>query len=127
MAMTVSQGCRPTRIAYRSMAQPVKGLACHGDIPLEGSPAGGEVRRPPLRFRRRAIAFEGGYNTPGGGFAREGRAAPVPFIGGRIMRRLVGMAALVAVAGLVGLARADDKANVTGTWKWTVEFGGQTR
>jgi hypothetical protein len=43
------------------------------------------------------------------------------------MRRLAGVAVLVAVAGFLGAARADDKADPTGTWKWTVEFGGQTR
>ena len=43
------------------------------------------------------------------------------------MRRL-GMAAVVlALVGLSGLARADDKPNPTGTWKWTVNFGGQER
>jgi hypothetical protein len=30
------------------------------------------------------------------------------------------MAVVVALAGLTGVARADDKANPTGTWKWTV-------
>jgi hypothetical protein len=37
------------------------------------------------------------------------------------------VAVLVAVAGFLGAARADDKADPTGTWKWTVEFGGQQR
>jgi hypothetical protein len=43
------------------------------------------------------------------------------------MQRLMALAVLLAVGGLVGVARADDKANATGTWKWTVEFGGQQR
>jgi hypothetical protein len=43
------------------------------------------------------------------------------------MRRLAGVVVLVAVAGFLGAARADDKADPTGTWKWTVEFGGQQR
>ena len=43
------------------------------------------------------------------------------------MRRL-GMAAVVlAFVGLSGLARADDKPNPTGTWKWTVERNGEKR
>jgi len=43
------------------------------------------------------------------------------------MRKLVAMA---LVLGLVGVAAAADdkaKADPTGTWKWTVEFGGQQR
>ena len=36
-------------------------------------------------------------------------------------------AVIVVVAGLVGAARADDKANPTGTWKWTVTNGDQKR
>ena len=40
--------------------------------------------------------------------------------------RTLGVAALVL--GLAGFAGADDKkADPTGTWKWTVEFGGQKR
>lgn len=42
------------------------------------------------------------------------------------MRRLMTMALMIAVAGLAGLARADDKPNPTGTWKWSVERNGQT-
>jgi len=36
------------------------------------------------------------------------------------MKRLVTVALVVAFAGLIGSARADDKPNPTGTWKWTV-------
>ena len=43
------------------------------------------------------------------------------------MRRLTVAALAVAFVGLVGAARADDKANATGTWKWTVSFGGNER
>ncbi len=34
---------------------------------------------------------------------------------------------LVAFVGLSGLLRAEEKANPTGTWKWTVTFGDQKR
>src|SRR4051812_42690008 len=46
--------------------------------------------------------------------------------GDTAMKKLVAMA---LVLGLVGAAAADDKAKAdpTGTWKWTVEFGGQQR
>ena len=37
------------------------------------------------------------------------------------------MAAVVCVLALVGLVRADDKPNPTGTWKYTVEVNGQSR
>ena len=47
------------------------------------------------------------------------------------MKHLVVAAAVLAVAGFVGTAAAqekkgapDAKANPTGTWKWTVNFGG---
>lgn len=43
------------------------------------------------------------------------------------MKRLVAAAFVVALTGLVGGVRAEDKANPTGTWKWTVEFNGQKR
>jgi hypothetical protein len=43
------------------------------------------------------------------------------------MKQLVFAAVVVAFAGLVGTARAEDKANPTGTWKWTVNFGGEDR
>jgi hypothetical protein len=42
------------------------------------------------------------------------------------MRRLVLAAVCLALLGLVGTARAADKADPTGTWKWTVERNGQT-
>jgi hypothetical protein len=41
------------------------------------------------------------------------------------MKRLVVAAVVVAFAGLA--ARAEDKPNPTGTWKWTTEVNGQTR
>ena len=37
------------------------------------------------------------------------------------------VALVVAFAGLVGVARAEDKAGPTGTWKWTVTFNDQKR
>ncbi len=43
------------------------------------------------------------------------------------MKRLVAVALVVIVAGAVGVARADDKPNPTGTWKWTVMRGDQKR
>jgi hypothetical protein len=43
------------------------------------------------------------------------------------MKRLVVGALVIAAAALGAVARADDKANATGTWKWTVEFNGQQR
>jgi hypothetical protein len=43
------------------------------------------------------------------------------------MRHLLVAAVVVVCAGLGTPARADDKGDVTGTWKWTVEFGGQSR
>ena len=40
----------------------------------------------------------------------------------------LGMAAVALVfVGLTGVARADDKPNPVGTWKWTVNFGGEER
>src|SRR5260221_5123383 len=36
-------------------------------------------------------------------------------------------AVVVVLVGLVGGARAEDKANPTGTWKWTVTTGDQKR
>ena len=42
------------------------------------------------------------------------------------MRRLTAAALVLAAAALVGVARADDKANPTGTWKWTVKFNDQS-
>jgi hypothetical protein len=43
------------------------------------------------------------------------------------MRRLIVAALVCSSFGWAGLARAEDKAGPTGTWKWTVEFGGQKR
>jgi hypothetical protein len=43
------------------------------------------------------------------------------------MRTLTVAGLLVAFAGLIGLARAEDKPNPTGTWKWTIKFGDQER
>ena len=43
------------------------------------------------------------------------------------MKRLVFAAIVVVLAGQAGLARADDKPNPTGTWKWTVEMNGNKR
>jgi hypothetical protein len=41
------------------------------------------------------------------------------------MKRLTAAALAVAFVGLVGVARAEDKAGPTGTWKWTVTFNDQ--
>jgi hypothetical protein len=43
------------------------------------------------------------------------------------MRRYAIVAMFLALAGFVGLVYADDKADPTGTWKWTFEAGGKTR
>ena len=43
------------------------------------------------------------------------------------MRRLFVTALVVTLAGSVGALRADDKANPTGTWKWTVMRNNQSR
>jgi hypothetical protein len=43
------------------------------------------------------------------------------------MRRLVAAALVLTFAGLAGPARAEDKPNPTGTWKWTVTRNDQTR
>jgi hypothetical protein len=43
------------------------------------------------------------------------------------MRQLTVAALLLALVGLASMARAEDKANPNGTWKWTVNFGGQER
>ena len=43
------------------------------------------------------------------------------------MRQLTAAALVLALVGLAGMARAEDKANPNGTWKWTVNFGGQER
>jgi len=45
-----------------------------------------------------------------------------------MMKRFVVLGLAIALAGLVGTARADDKPNPTGTWKWTVMGqGGNSR
>jgi len=43
------------------------------------------------------------------------------------MRRMFMPAMVVILAGSLGMARADDKPNPTGTWKWTVNRMGQER
>ena len=44
------------------------------------------------------------------------------------MRRLTVGALVLALVGLAGLAKAEDKKDSpNGTWKWTVNFGGQER
>jgi hypothetical protein len=43
------------------------------------------------------------------------------------MRRLFVTALIVALGASMSAARADDKANPTGTWKWTVSRNGQDR
>jgi hypothetical protein len=43
------------------------------------------------------------------------------------MKRLVLLALAVAMLGLVGTAVAEEKADPTGTWKWTTTFGNQSR
>jgi hypothetical protein len=43
------------------------------------------------------------------------------------MKRQLAAALVVALVGFAGTARADDKANPTGTWKWETEINGQKR
>lgn len=43
------------------------------------------------------------------------------------MQRLKIATFVVAVVGMSCLARAEEKANPTGTWKWSVTFNNQTR
>jgi hypothetical protein len=43
------------------------------------------------------------------------------------MRRYAIVAMFLALAGFVGMVYADEKADPTGTWKWTFEAGGKTR
>jgi hypothetical protein len=43
------------------------------------------------------------------------------------MKRFVFAAVVVVLAGHVGMARAADKPDPNGTWKWTVEMNGQKR
>jgi hypothetical protein len=46
-------------------------------------------------------------------------------MGDDAMKRLVTAALVVAIAGLAGVARAEDKNSPTGTWNWTVERNNQ--
>ena len=57
------------------------------------------------------------------------RAGPLRFSdeGDNVMSRLGLAAVVLALVGLTGAARADDKPNPTGTWKWKVEINGQER
>ncbi len=43
------------------------------------------------------------------------------------MKRLLAATLVLAIVGVATLARADDKPNPTGTWKWSMKFGDQTR
>src|SRR5438132_10821035 len=43
------------------------------------------------------------------------------------MKRLLATTLVMILAGSVGALRADDKANPTGTWKWTVNINNQER
>ena len=43
------------------------------------------------------------------------------------MKRMMAAALVAVFVGVLAVARADEKANPTGTWKWTIEFGGQSR
>lgn len=43
------------------------------------------------------------------------------------MKRAIGVALVLTFIGLAGIARGDDKADPTGTWKWSVTFNNQTR
>jgi len=43
------------------------------------------------------------------------------------MRRLLAPALVLAFVGMASLAQAADKPNPTGTWKWSVTYGNQTR
>jgi hypothetical protein len=49
---------------------------------------------------------------------------PRPDRGEHAMKRLAVAALVVALAGLAGVARAQDKSDPSGTWKWKVEFNG---
>jgi len=50
-----------------------------------------------------------------------------PLLEGDAMKRLVAAALVLAFAVPVGVARAEDKPDPTGTWKWTVTRGDQKR
>jgi hypothetical protein len=41
------------------------------------------------------------------------------------MKRVVAIALVLTFVALAGLARADDKPNPTGTWKWKISINGQ--
>ena len=43
------------------------------------------------------------------------------------MKHLKSAAIVLAFVGLASIANAEDKANPTGTWKWSVERNGQVR
>ena len=43
------------------------------------------------------------------------------------MRRLLAATLVLAFVGVAALAQAEDKADPTGTWKWSVTFNQQTR
>jgi hypothetical protein len=43
------------------------------------------------------------------------------------MKRLSAATVVLAIAGVAALARADDKPDPTGTWKWSMTFGRNTR
>ena len=43
------------------------------------------------------------------------------------MKRLVAVAIVLSLSGLAGVARAEDKKDASGTWKWEVERQGQKR
>jgi hypothetical protein len=43
------------------------------------------------------------------------------------MNRLMVATLVFTFAGSLGIVRADDKPNPTGTWKWTVEVNGEKR
>jgi hypothetical protein len=63
------------------------------------------------------------------GVARLGTGGlPVAKPEGWLMKRLMMAALAVALVGLAGSAQGQEKkADPTGTWKWTVMFGDQTR
>ncbi len=43
------------------------------------------------------------------------------------MKRLLAATLVLVIVGAAVIARADDKPNPTGTWKWTVTFNNQSR
>jgi hypothetical protein len=43
------------------------------------------------------------------------------------MKRLLAATLVLGIIGVAALAKADEKANPTGTWKWTVKFGERSR